>query len=157
MNVFQRFLLTDKAIVMAGFFLLLSCFAESAMGGDRFVNNGDGTVTDHDAGLMWAEKDNGIPINWPNGNSYCQNYKGAGYTDWRLPTLEELAGLYYPEAKNQRGYHIVKWIEITADTCWASETRNYESGRFNFRYGSVHWLRQSYSGPTRALPVRRIK
>ncbi len=156
MRTKKRFFLSGLMISATGLIILLSCISSSAMGAERFVNNGDGTVTDNKTGLMWAEKDNGIPINWTDGNAYCQNYDGAGYTDWRLPTLEELGSLYYPEA-NQLGYHIVKWVEITADTCWASETRGYKAGRFNYRYGSIHWLRQFYSGPGRALPVREVK
>jgi hypothetical protein len=27
-----------------------------AQAGDRFTDNGDGTVTDHEMGLMWARK-----------------------------------------------------------------------------------------------------
>ncbi len=157
MRICRRLFLSDRMITTAGLFFLLFCFAGSAAGGERFVNNCDGTVTDRETGLMWAEKDNGVPANWPNAKAYCQDYTGAGYTDWRLPTLEELGTLHRPETKNPRGYHIVKWVKITADTCWASDTRDGDAGRFNFRYGSVHWLRPWYSGPGRALPVRRIR
>ena len=31
---------------------------------DRFANNKDGTVTDTQTGLMWADHDNGANINW---------------------------------------------------------------------------------------------
>ena len=40
---------------------------------------------------------------------------------------------------------------------WASDTRGYTAGRFNFTYGKDFWLRKSYSGPTRVLPVRTKK
>ena len=46
-------------IVFIGFFVM------PAMASDRFVDHGDGTVTDTKTGLMWAAKDNGSPINWP--------------------------------------------------------------------------------------------
>jgi hypothetical protein len=43
---------------------------------------------------MWAAKDNGSDINWENAKSHCENYRGGGYKDWRMPTQDELAGLY---------------------------------------------------------------
>jgi len=43
---------------------------------------------------MWAAKDSGSDINWANAKSYCKNYRGGGYTDWRMPTQDELASLY---------------------------------------------------------------
>ena len=157
MMVYPRIVLSQKIIVVVGFFVLIGFFVMPAMALDRFVNNGDGTVTDTKTGLMWAAKDNGIPINWPNARSYCQNYRGGGYTDWRMPTLAELASLYNPKDKNKNGYHVTKLIETSASSCWASEIRGSKAGRFNFTYGKVYWLRQTYSGPTRVLPVRSGK
>jgi len=43
---------------------------------------------------MWASKDNGKKINWKDAKQYCKNYRGGSYTDWRLPTQDELVGLY---------------------------------------------------------------
>ena len=102
-------------------------------------------------------KDNGSLINWQNASSYCQSYRSGGHTDWRMPTLAELASLYEPEAKNKHGYHVNKLIDISAASCWASDTRDYEAARFNFTYGEVYWLRKSFSGPSRVLPVRSSK
>ena len=136
---------------------LVSYSAIASLASDRFVNNGDGTVTDTKTGLMWAAKDNGGLINWKNASSYCQNFKGGNHTDWRMPTLSELAGLYDPEVKNKHGYHVSELIEISSSSCWASDTKNNRAARFNFTYGEVYWLLKSYSGPSRALPVRDIK
>ena len=157
MGVYSRILLSQKIIVMVGFFVLIGFFVIPAMALDSFVNNGDGTVTDTKTGLMWSVKDNGSPINWPDALFYCQNFSGGGHTDWRMPTLAELASLYDPGVKNKRGYHVTKIIDTSAQTCWASETRGHEAARFNFTYGQEYWLRQAYSGPTRVLPVRSVK
>jgi hypothetical protein len=127
------------------------------MASDRFVDSGDGTVTDTKTGLMWAAKDNGIPISWLNGLKYCQNYDGGGHTDWRMPTLAELESLYDPGAQNKSGYHVTELIETSAQSLWAFETRGFEAARFNFTYGTIYWLRKTYSGPTRVLPVRTGK
>ena len=134
--------------------LLVWLFAWPAMAFERFVNHHNGTVTDNQTGLMWAATDNGRPINWMDAQSYCSAYRGGGYDDWRMPTLDELAGLYEPQETNTHGYHLSKQIETSAASCWASETDGDKAARFNFTYGSVYWLRQPYSGPTRVLPVR---
>jgi hypothetical protein len=149
-----RILLAQKTILAISLFVLLGLIVMPVMASDRFVNNGDGTVTDTKTGLMWPAKDNGNHINWADARSYCQSYSGGDHTDWRMPTLAELTSLYDPGVKNKRGYHINKLIDTTAESCWASETRGGEAARFNFTYGQEHWLRQSHSGPGRALPVR---
>jgi hypothetical protein len=150
----KRISLTKKNIVGIGVIVFIGLFIMPALAADRFVDHGDGTVTDTKTGLMWATKDNGNLINWPNAQSYCQNYNVGGRTDWRMPTLAELTSLYDPGVKNRGGYHIAKIIDTTAASFWASDTRGYEAGRFNFTYGQVYWLRKSYSGSTRVLPVR---
>lgn len=157
MRIYSRIVFSQKIMVVVGFFVLISFFVMPAMALDRFVKHKDGTVTDTKTDLMWAAKDNGIPINWQNARLYCQHFSGGGHTDWRMPTLAELASLYDPKEKNQNGYHLTKFIDTSASTCWASETRDSKAGRFNFNYGEVYWLRQSYSGPTRVLPVRSGK
>ena len=138
-----------------GLFVLLGFIVIPAIASDRFVDHGDSTVTDTKTGLMWAAKDNGEPINWKDAYTYCQNYSGGGYTNWRMPTLAELSSLYDSKDKNKHGYHVNKLIGISAQSCWASETRGSKAARFNFTYGQVYWLRQFYSGPSRVIPVRR--
>jgi hypothetical protein len=157
MRVYSRIILSLKIIVAVGFIVLIGFFVMPARALDRFMNHGDGTVTDTKTGLMWAAKDNGSSLNWQNARSYCQNYSSGGHTDWRMPTLAELKSLYDSSDKNKRGYHVTKLIDTSASSIWASETRGYEAARFNFTYGQVYWLRQSYSGPTRVLPVRSGK
>jgi len=149
LKLYQIFIKALALLVFIGFFTL------TARASDRFSNNNEGTVTDAKTGLMWAAKDNVIPISWPDARSYCRDYRGGGFADWRLPTLAELTSLFDPEFKNERGYHVPNLLDTSAQSLWASETRGLEAARFNFTYGQVYWLRQNYSGPTRVLPVRR--
>ncbi len=60
--------------------------------GHNYVNNLDGTITDTDTGLMWAQVPGG-PVNWQGALSYAENLTLAGYTDWRVPNIKELQSL----------------------------------------------------------------
>jgi hypothetical protein len=74
-------------------------------GADRvLVDNGDGTITDVRTGLMWEKlSDDGSIHDTDNdyswGDAYAYKVAGlnaiafAGYTDWRLPNVNELQSL----------------------------------------------------------------
>jgi hypothetical protein len=53
-----------------------------------------GYWSDPSTGLMWTIEDNGSDISWSNAMKYCQNLNVAGYSDWRLPTIDELQNIY---------------------------------------------------------------
>ncbi|MFN0077963.1 MAG: sulfatase-like hydrolase/transferase [Prosthecobacter sp.] len=60
--------------------------------GHHYVNNNDGTVTDLDTGLMWAQ----VPASaqtWANALTYAEGLTTAGFSDWRLPNVKELQSL----------------------------------------------------------------
>jgi hypothetical protein len=58
-----------------------------------FTDNGDGTVADNTTGLMWSQVTDMTPMNWQAALAWCENLSLAGYEDWRLPTLKELASI----------------------------------------------------------------
>jgi Skp family chaperone for outer membrane proteins len=131
----------------------------------RFIAYSNGTVLDTKTNLMWAANDNGFDISRRDAKSYCENYRGGGYSDWRMPEMIELGGLY-DAGKNQRNeaypeyqLHLTELIDITACCPWVSEPRGsdiaYEAA-FNFSSGSWNWIPQS-QGSNRALPVRSVK
>lgn len=68
-------------------------------GSPRFMNNGDGTITDNATGLMWVANPAALgasfsaPVQWANAVANCENLNYAGYTDWRLPNIRELLSL----------------------------------------------------------------
>ena len=46
-------------------------------------------------GLMWAAKDNGSKeVSWHKAMKYCRDLRLAGYSDWRLATIDELERIY---------------------------------------------------------------
>ncbi len=53
-------------------------------------------VSDHASGLMWQQSGSSQTKNWAEAHDYVQEMnKGsyAGFSDWPLPTIEELASL----------------------------------------------------------------
>ena len=60
----------------------------------RFIAYDNGTVLDTGSGLMWAAKDNGKDVEDYGAKKYCNNYRGGGYTDWRMPKHSELMKLF---------------------------------------------------------------
>ncbi len=73
----------------------------------RFVDNGDGTVSDTCTGLMWQQdtadtNGDGVielgPLSsdrrpWCEALAFCENLTFAGHDDWRLPNIRELQSI----------------------------------------------------------------
>jgi len=78
----------------------------------RFIKLANGIVKDTRTQLVWAPADSGMALTWDAAKTYCMEYSGGGYTDWRLPTLAELASLYDQNYKNKHGYPITRLIDL---------------------------------------------
>jgi hypothetical protein len=143
---------------------------------ERFVDNDDGTVTDMQTGLMWAKRCSPGDLSWQDAEAYCKMPAIAGYkyTDWRMPTIEELKTLYIKDAE---GYETDCGLKIRVDpifelTCtwlWSSdfpETPQFskrEKARkirsvmayvFDLGRGYKYADRMVHKKNLRALPVR---
>lgn len=55
-----------------------------------YEDNGDGTVTDLNTGLMWQQVPTTDEFSWQEAVDYCDELIFAGYDDWRIPSLKEL-------------------------------------------------------------------
>jgi hypothetical protein len=61
-----------------------------------FTDNGDGTVTDNNTGLIWQKINRhystggGISVNWNSATNYCSNLEIGNLSNWRLPELIEM-------------------------------------------------------------------
>lgn len=58
----------------------------------RYVDNGDGTVSDLVTGLMWVQA-RGDKTSWQQAMAGAQACRVGGYDDWRAPSIKELYSL----------------------------------------------------------------
>ncbi len=72
----------------------------SSASSQRFSDNGDGTVTDKRTGLVWQQQDDGNKRNWNSASRYCAQLSLSGRNNWRLPSLDELAGIVDESRQN---------------------------------------------------------
>jgi hypothetical protein len=89
-----------------------------------FVDNGDGTITDRATGLMWQRSGSSKAVSWRSAKLYVDELNGtqfAGHSDWRLPTIEELASLVEREKVN--GVHIDPIFYEKQKSCWSADTK----------------------------------
>lgn len=102
---------------------------------------------DPSTGLMWPAKDHSKAVTWHKAESYCRKLHLAGYSDWRLPTLDELASLVDKSAATDKqvgkaeifsinlgrhlGRHLRGNLALTGDP-WRS---NRQKNRFGHPYG----------------------
>jgi hypothetical protein len=129
----------------------------------RFIAYNNGVVLDNSSGLMWAAKDNGEHINWLLAKQYCENYRGGGYTDWRMPTQNELKSLYDGNYKQNCDGNccLTKLINVTKPNFWTSEKQG-SSGAVTFSFNSgyknlYNQLVTEMVVSLRVLPVRDTK
>ncbi len=111
------------------------------------------TWTDPATGLMWAGKDNGRNLTWNEADSYCGNLKLAGYSKWRLPTVDEFTGIY-DETQNVNESHIKGGIRVTGWE-WTNSAANSSGAHRLFTFRSTKKDSVLFVYAKRALCVRR--
>lgn len=97
--------------------LLLNC--STSMAGN-FTDNGNGTVTDSDTGLVWQKEDDNTVRTWEGAINYCEGLSIGAFSDWRLPNVKELESIIddsiYSPAINSI------YFPNTNDSYWTSTT-----------------------------------
>jgi hypothetical protein len=88
-----------------------------------YRDNGDGTVSDLNTGLMWA-KAVGEKRTHAEAAADAASFNLAGYTDWRLPTIKELYSLILFSGTDVSGWWTTEGATPFIDTAY-----------FDFAYG----------------------
>lgn len=94
-----------------------------------------GTVVS--GGLTWMQNRSMVPspglVNWSTANNTCNALTAGGYSDWRLPTKQELSALY---SACKLTIIVVDWLPVST---WSS-TDYYGTYHYSVDLGkgSVH-------------------
>jgi hypothetical protein len=83
--------------------------------GERFIDNGNGTLTDTKYNKIWLKEDSyqmrGRWCTWKGAHKFVEmlnEQKFAGYEDWRVPTNQESRNLYDHESKQRNGLQFLQ-------------------------------------------------
>jgi hypothetical protein len=118
-----------------------------------YADNGDGTVTDDDTGLIWQQGEAGL-MDWGTALKYCEGLSLGGYTDWRLPNVKELESLT-TDIKYGLAIDMRFFPGASASNYWSSTSFIYDyysAWPVNFVDGTSH-----YSRKTNAHNVRCVR
>jgi hypothetical protein len=91
-----------------------------------YQDNGDGTVTDLNTGLMWQKDPGSFKKTYDEALEDVESLDLAGYTDWRMPSIKELYSLIDFNGRDPSGYE-------GSDTSGLIPFIN--TNYFNFQYG----------------------
>jgi hypothetical protein len=119
--------------------------------------------TDPETRLMWTKKDNGSDVNWQKARNYCQSLRLGGYSDWRLPAIDELNDIYDPKVNiagqmgsgSQATWHVKGDLQLSGWQ-WSNTQGNasWQAWLFLFANGARYSSPLTGSGLDRVLCVR---
>ncbi|MBF0274142.1 MAG: DUF1566 domain-containing protein [Nitrospinae bacterium] len=108
---------------------------------NNFVDNADGTVSDLATGLMWQKggSDEALTVNAGKGYVEKLNHDAfAGYSDWYIPTIEELSTIM--EEKKYGRLHLDEVFSRKQTNSISSDTSGTLSYWFShFVGGAIGW------------------
>ncbi|MGV7221136.1 MAG: DUF1566 domain-containing protein [Nitrospinales bacterium] len=104
---------------------------------ERFVDNGDGSISDNVTGLMWPKQDSWLDmgkfLTYRQAKKYANKKNEesfAGHSDWRFPSKEEANSLYFREKEfsiidryEMQIYIHPVFTEGCGHSSWTSHTR----------------------------------
>jgi len=119
-----------------------------------FQDNKDGTITDRATGLMWQRAGSDNFMKYQKAEAYIEDLnskKFAGFEDWRLPTIDELASLLTQE-KQSHSLYISPIFDATQSWCWTSDQRaSGGAWHIYFLFGNVDWYNLNVNYFVRAV------
>jgi hypothetical protein len=122
-----------------------------------FKDNGDGTVTDLNTGLMWI-KEESPDLTVEEALKYCETLSLAGHTDWRLPNIKEIATLVNPAFKDGLWFHKAVFPHVKIKPLGFYQSSSVYGGTFgwgvNFQFGYDGYYADRKRGRYPFRPVR---
>ena len=139
---------------------------EPKLTSQRFIDNGNGTVTDRQSMRMWIKNSRcWSAMNWHQaqmvilrlnaGEIDCAGYEG-GFNDWRLPSKQDWLSLIDDHQSNPSLIPEHPFIGVQGDFYWSeSHEQNRENAWYaDMYYGYLRLYQKSYAYG-RVWPVRR--
>ena len=120
----------------------------------HMTDNGDGTVTDSDTGLMWQKGETTATLTWEGALQYAEGLSLAGRSDWRLPNIKQLQSIN-DETMTGPSLDTAYFPGAGSVPYWSSTTIVNSAGQAwtqDFQYGIA-----SYAAKTTALRVRCVR
>ena len=121
---------------------------------ERFIDNGNGTVTDTRLNLMWKKtdsfQDTNKWVNWFKSKNYADKLneeRFAGHSDWRLPSEDEAWSLFDMSKTSQDKYGDDIYLDPVFENgsvgiTWTRETKDSAALVIQYEDGDRIWPSQ---------------
>ena len=120
----------------------------------RFIDNGNGTITDNQLNVMWKKRDSFQDtkkwVNWLKSPDYIKkNNEGkfGGYDNWRLPNQAEAWSLFDLTKKNHDKYGDEIYLDPifepgSAGVAWTIDAKDSAALVIQYEDGQQVWPSQ---------------
>jgi len=127
--------------------LIIILAASAVWAGELTRDNANETVTDSTNSLMWQDDSvvASATYTWVEAIDYCENLDFAGYTDWRLPNLNELGSI----VDHDRYYYGIYITFRNTYVSYQSPFPHYWSSTTVFSDTSKAWVIYFNTGSTK--------
>jgi hypothetical protein len=110
-------------------------------------------VLDNTTALIWTVKES-KPLTWKKAKAAVEKLDTAGFTDWRLPTVEELF-LLADRTKHSPAIDTAFFPDCKSEWYWTSTPAAFSPGDcawlVNFYNGGASWCNQGDGAFVRAV------
>ena len=105
-----------KAILLIMLGLSLSLYADFTRDGKKQI------VTDNTTHLQWQDNADAKTVtkSWIDAINYCEDLSLGGYTDWRLPNINEL--IMIVDRSKFAPSIVTGFLNVVSDKYWSSTT-----------------------------------
>lgn len=138
---------------------------------NKFIDNGDGTITDNSTGLIWQKEFQKTTYTWKQARIYCRSLFLGRHFGWRLPTYNELLSIvsydrtrpaidtqYFPDTDD---HFWTSTVDILPEYLFFSvSTINFDRGASGPDFASdmnyVRAVRAGRCGPLAFCPAKKV-